>query len=98
MAVMASIFDDILPSAKDCPKNIAQAAAEKPAATQRARYHEEPEKHELLERFWRPSEVDDEKRLKGAAAIIDRTVANGQTKTQVLHFPTGLCTDLGHAI
>lgn len=88
----------ILPTAADLMKTIALAEAEKANEAMRARAHEEAEKNALLERFSKPSGVDDEERLKRAAAIINRAVANGFTEIQVIRFPNRLCTDRGRAI
>ncbi|KAA5602549.1 hypothetical protein [Blastochloris sulfoviridis] len=95
---MVANADDLLPNAADCRKVIAQVEADRAMQVVRAREHEEAEKHALLDRFKRPSGIDDEERLKRAAAIINRAVANGLTETQVFRFPNELCTDRGRAI
>jgi hypothetical protein len=95
---MVANADDLLPNAADCRKVIAQVEADRAMQAVRAREHEEAEKHALLDRFQRPSGIDDEERLKRAAAIINRAVANGLTETQVFRFPNALCTDRGRAI
>ncbi|NJL08245.1 MAG: hypothetical protein HC900_08240 [Methylacidiphilales bacterium] len=95
---MVANADDLLPNAADCRKVIAQVEADRAMEIRRAREHEEAEKHALLDRFKRPSGIDDAERLKRAAAIINRAVANGQTETQVFRFPNELCTDRGRAI
>lgn len=95
---MAANIDDLLPTASDCLKVIAQAEAEQARKSMLALEHEEAEKNALLDRFRKPSGVDDEERLKRAAAIINRAVANGQMETQVFRFPNELCTDHGRAI
>ncbi|NJL07115.1 MAG: hypothetical protein HC900_01800 [Methylacidiphilales bacterium] len=87
-----------LPSAADCLKAIATAEAERARELVRAREHEEAEKNALIDRFRQPSGVDDAERLKRAAAIINRAVANGQMETQVFRFPNELCIDHGRAI
>lgn len=97
MAVVANL-DELLPRAADCLKALAQAEAERAKQAQRAREHEDAEKKALLDRFRQPSGIDDQERLKRAAAIISRAVANGQTETQVFRFPNELCTDHGRAI
>ncbi|NJL08321.1 MAG: hypothetical protein HC900_08675 [Methylacidiphilales bacterium] len=95
---MVANIDEFLPTASDCAKLIAQAEAERARKSMLAREHEDAEKKALIDRFKQPSGIDDEERLKRAAAIINRAVANGQMETQVLRFPNELCTDRGRAI
>lgn len=95
---MPADVDQILPTAADLMKTIALAEAEKAKEAMRLRAHEEAEKAALLDRFSKPSGVDDEERLKRAAAVIGRAVANGLTEVQVIRFPNQLCTDRGRAI
>lgn len=95
---MSGEADSVLPTAADLMKTIALAEAEKAKEAMRARANEEAEKTALLDRFSKPSGVDDEERLKRAAAIINRAVANGLTEIQVVRFPNRLCTDRGRAI
>lgn len=95
---MSGAADSVLPTAADLMKTIALAEAEKAKDAMRARAAEEAEKNALLDRFSKPSGVDDEERLKRAAAIINRAVANGLTEIQVVRFPNQLCTDRGRAI
>ena len=52
----------------------------------------------LLEKFTKPSGVSEEERMKRAAAIIERAVANGLTEVLVGKFPNALFTDHGRAI
>lgn len=89
---------DGLPTAADCLKTIALAEAEKASEAMRLKAHEEAEKAALLDKFTKPSGVDDEERLKRAAAIVNRAVASGLTEVQVIRFPNRLCTDRGRAI
>jgi hypothetical protein len=95
---MSGKADSVLPTAADLMKTIALAEAEKATEAMRARAAEEAEKNALLDRFSKPSGVDDEERLKRAAAIVNRAVANGLTEVQVIRFPNQLCTDRGRAI
>lgn len=95
---MAAASETILPTADDLMKTIALAEAAKAEAAMRLRAQEEAEKVALLEKFEKPSGVDDAERLKRAAAIINRAVANGLTEIQVIRFPNALCTDRGRAI
>ncbi|NVO13439.1 MAG: hypothetical protein HXX10_05320 [Rhodoplanes sp.] len=95
---MSGKTDSVLPTAADLMKTIALAEAEKAKEAMRARAAEEAEKNALLDRFSKPSGVDDEVRLERAAAIVNRAVANGLTEVQVIRFPNQLCTDRGRAI
>ena len=95
---MTASADSILPTADDLMRTIALAEAEKAEQAMRQRAGEEAEKAALLERLSKPSGIDDEERLKRAAAIINRAVANGLTEIQVIRFPNALCTDRGRAI
>ncbi len=95
---MATKTDELLPTAADLRKAMALAEAEKASEAMRRRAQEEAEKKALLERFEKPSGVDDEERMKRAAAIINRAVASGMTEIQVFRFPNRLCTDRGRAI
>lgn len=95
---MVANIDELLPTASACVKAIAEAEAERARKSMLAREHEDAEKNALLDRFRQPSGVDDEERLKRAAAIVNRAVANGQMETQVFRFPNELCTDHGRAI
>jgi hypothetical protein len=97
VAVVVNI-DELLPTASDCVKVIAKAEAERARKSMIAREHEDAEKKALIDRFKQASGVDDEERLKRAAAIINRAVSNGQMETQVFRFPNELCTDRGRAI
>jgi hypothetical protein len=95
---MTTNFDDLLPSAVDCRKKIAQVEGEKASDYMRKVAREEAEKKELMDRLSNPSGVDDEERLKRAAAIIRSAVNNGLTEIEVMRFPNQLCTDRGRAI
>jgi len=95
---MAANTDDALPSALDCRKQSALMEAEKASEYMRKRQAAEAEKKELLERLAEPSGVSDEERMKRAAAIIKRAVANGLTEVEVGRFSNKLCADGGRAI
>jgi hypothetical protein len=95
---MAANTDDALPSALDCRKQSALMEAEKASEYMRKRQAAEAEKKELLDRLAKPSGVSDEERLKRAAAIIKRAVANGLTEIEVGRFPNTMFTDKGRAI
>ena len=83
---MLSRPDDLLPSAKDFMKKLADSEAE------------EAEKRALLKQLERPSGVSDEDRIKRALAIIERAVRNGKTEVEFIRFPIDACTDRGRAI
>jgi len=91
-------FDDLLPTAVDCRKKSAEMEAEKASEYMRARTAAEKEKQDLLDRLSKPSGVDDEERMRRAAAIIKRAVNNGLTEVEIMRFPNKLCTDKGRAI
>jgi hypothetical protein len=95
---MSTDLNDLLPSAKECMKKIAEAEAQKASDYMRRQAAAEAEKQALVERFEKASGVSDEERLKRAAAIIQRAVNNGMTEVQVIRFPNTLCTDKGRAI
>jgi hypothetical protein len=87
-----------LPSAKQMMEKLALAEAEKASEAARKNAAAEAEKKALLDKLGAPSGVADEERMKRAAAIIERGVANGLTEVLVMRFPNALCTDHGRAI
>src|SRR6516165_8869544 len=91
-------IDDLLPTAKQLQQKLALAEAAKASESASRAAAEAAEKKALLDRFAQPSGVSEEERLKRAAAIIGRAVANGQTEVFVFRFPHELCTDHGRAI
>ena len=93
-----STITDLLPSAAECAKRMAEAEAEKASEYLRGQAAAEAEKKALLEKLRAPSGVSDEERLKRAAAIINRAVGNGLTEVEVGRFPNTLFTDQGRAI
>ena len=95
---MTKIADDLLPTATECKKKMAEAEAEKASEYMRKHAAAESEKKALLDQLRGPSGVSDDERLKRAAAIINRAVNNGLTEVQVGRFPNALCTDHGRAI
>jgi hypothetical protein len=90
--------DELIPSAVDCNKKMAEAEAAKASEYMRKQAAVEAEKKALLDKLSGPSGVSDEERLKRAAAIISRAVSNGQTEVEVGRFPNSLFTDRGRAI
>src|ERR1700756_506261 len=95
---MAKPLDDILPSALDCRKKLAQVEAEKASEDARKTTAIDAAKKELLDQLIKPSGVADEERMKRAAVIIKRAVDNGLTEVMVGRFPNELFTDRGRAI
>ena len=91
-------FDDLLPSAKDCMKTIAQVEADKASDYMRKEAAAEAEKKALMDQFEKPSGIADEERMKRAASIIKRAVGNGLTEVLIGKFPKELFTDNGRAI
>lgn len=87
-----------LPTAKDLMKQIALREAEKASAAMHERAAADAEKKVLLEKFSKPSGVNDAERMARAIAIIKRAASNGQTEVEVGRFPNQLCTDRGRAI
>ena len=90
--------DDLLPSAVDMNKKMAEAEAAKASEYIRKQQAVEAEKKALLDKLKGPSGVSDEERLKRAAAIINRAVSNGLTEVEVGRFPNSLFSDHGRAI
>ena len=89
---------DVLPTAADCKKKMAEAEAQKASEYLRGQAAANAEKTALLEKLKSPSGVSDEERLKRAAVIINRAVGNGLTEVEVGRFPNALFTDHGRAI
>ena len=94
---MNAKFDELLPSAVDCSKKMAEAEAAKVSEYMRKQAAVEAEKKALLDKLSGPSGVSDEERLKRAAAIINRAVSNGLTEIEVGRFPNSLFSDRGRA-
>ena len=92
---MPSRLDDLLPSAKDLLKKLADAEAEEAAKAARQQGKADAEKRALLKQLERPSGVSDEDRIKRALAIIERAVRNGKTEVEFIRFPIDACTDRG---
>ena len=95
---MATELDDLLPTADDLMKQIAETEAQKASEYMAKRAKVEAEKKALLDQLRKASGVSDEERQKRAAAVIKRAVDNGLTEIQVITFPNALCTDSGRAI
>lgn len=94
---MANI-DDLLPTAGEFARKLAEAEAEKASKALELQKAAEAEKKALLEVFQKPSGVSDEEGVRRGVRIIERAVANGLTEVQFYRFPNTLCTDRGRAI
>src|SRR5437763_1507638 len=90
--------DDVLPSAKDVMRQVAEIEAKKAADYLRKEKAEQAEKKALLDQLSKPSGLSEEEKKKRAAAVINRAVKNGLTEVRVHRFPKELCTDFGRAI
>jgi len=95
---MNAKIDELLPSADDCAKKMAEAEAAKASEYLSKQAAIDAEKKALLDKLKGPSGVSDEERLKRAAAIVNRAVNNGLTEVEVGRFPNTLFTDRGRAI
>jgi hypothetical protein len=95
---MATIENDLLPTAKDLMKKIALTESEKAAQHMRERSAADAEKKALVEQMRKPSGVSDQEGIRRGAAIIQRAVNAGLTEVEVYRFPNSLCTDHGRAI
>ena len=96
--VATSVPDDVLPSAKDVMRQVAEIEAKKAVDYLRKEKAEQAEKKALLDQLSKPSGLSEEEKKKRAAAVINRAVKNGLTEVQVHRFPKELCTDFGRAI
>lgn len=85
-------------TAQQMMEKLALAEAQKAAEAERRRAAAEAEKKALIDKLSKPPDITEEERIKRAAAIIERAVANGMTEVQVMRFPNSLCTDHGRAI
>ena len=95
---MAGTIDDVLPTASDAARRVAEAEAAKAEERKRAAAAAEAEKKALIESFQKVPSLSLEEKIDRAAAIIERAVKNGLTEVEVLRFPHELCTDRGRAI
>ncbi len=95
---MTNVLEELLPTAAECNRRMAEAEAEKAADYMRKQAAADSEKKALLDRLQAPSGVSDEERLKRAAAIIKRAVNNGRLEVEIGRFPNQLFTDRGRAI
>ncbi len=87
-----------LPTVQEMMEKLALTEAKNAEEASRKHAAAEAEKKALLDKLTAPSGVSEEERMKRAAAIIERAVANGLTEVLVMRFPNSLCTDLGRAI
>ena len=89
---------ELLPSAKDLMKKIAEAEAKKAAQEMSRKSAADAEKDALIQQLSNPSGLSDAEAIQRANAIISRAVNSGLTEVQVFRFPNSLCTDGGRAI
>ena len=91
-------FSKGLLTAQQMREKLALAEAQKAAEAEHRHAAAEAEKTALLDKLSKPPDITEEERIKRAAVIIERAVANGMTEVQVMRFPNSLCTDHGRAI
>lgn len=90
--------EQILPTAKDVMRKLAEVESEKASEAMARAKHIEDEKKQLIAKLQKPSGLSREERIKLAANVIQRAVNNGLTEVQVYRFPNALCTDGGRAL
>jgi len=86
-SAVATASDDVLPSAKDVMRQVAEIEAKKAADYLRKEKAEQAEKKALLDQLSKPTGLSEEEKKKRAAAVINRAVKNGLTEVQVHRFP-----------
>src|SRR5262245_30411292 len=91
-------MSDVLPSAKEVLKQAAIKEAERASEHARRAEAAETEKRALIDQLSKPSGKSEDEKIKLAATVIQRAVANGLTEVQVYRFPNVMCTDRGRAI
>jgi hypothetical protein len=91
------LFEGLLP-AQQMREKLALDQAQKAADAERRLAAAEAEKKALIEKLSKPPDITENERIKRAATIIERAVANGMTEVEVMRFPNSLCTDHGRAI
>jgi hypothetical protein len=96
--IMSVDVDELLPTAQDLMKRLAQVQSEKADAAIRRQAEIEAEKKAAIERLTKASDVSDEEGIKRGMNLIRRAVEAGLTEVQVYRFPNVLCTDRGRAI
>jgi len=95
---MSTASLDILPSANDCKKRIAELEGDRASELMRVEAAKAAEKKALLDQLAKPSGVSDEQRMMRAASIIKRAVDNELMSVEVGRFSVQLTTDGGRAI
>ena len=90
--------ENLLPSAKEVLKKAAIKEAERASEHARRAEAAEAEKRALIDQISKPSGKSEDEKIKLAATVIQRAVANGLTEVQVYRFPNILCSDRGRAI
>ena len=79
--------DDVLPSATDVMKQVAEIEAKKASDYSAQAKSGASGKKALLDQLSKPSGLSEEEKKKRAAAVINRAVKNGLTEVQVHRFP-----------
>jgi hypothetical protein len=93
-----TVTADLIPGAKDVLLKVAEAEIAKAEEKKHASAAAEAEKKALIDELRKPSGLSEEDKIKLAATVIERAVANGLTEVQVYRFPNQMCTDRGRAI
>jgi hypothetical protein len=96
--MIATQFEQAIPSAKDCLQKLAAAKAEEDRREEQHRARLEAEKRATLDRLRSPSGVSEEEGIRRAIVLIERAIHQGKPEAQIHRFPCALCTDGGRAI
>jgi hypothetical protein len=95
---MSADVADLLPTAKDLLKELAEVESAKAAAALRRHAEVEAEKKAWMEQLTKPSGVSDEEGIRRGMTVIRRAVGAGLTEVLIYRFPNTLCSDRGRAI
>jgi hypothetical protein len=95
---MPRTIEGVLPTAKEVLQQAALKESERAMEHKRREQIAAKEKKALIDQLSKPSGLTEEAKVKLAANVISRAVANGLTEVEVYRFPNSLCTDRGRAI
>jgi hypothetical protein len=95
---MPRTIEVTLPTAKEVLQQAALKESERALEHKRREDIAKKEKKALIDQLSKPSGLTEEAKIKLAANVINRAVANGLTEVEVYRFPNVLCTDRGRAI
>jgi hypothetical protein len=95
---MPRTIEGVLPTAKEVLQKAALKESERAIEHKRREEVAAKEKKALIDQLSKPSGLTEEAKVKLAANVISRAVANGLTEVEVYRFPNSLCTDRGRAI